>query len=388
VRIAFITPEFVTDYCDGGGLGNYLNRMGTLLVERGHEVEIFLPSLLEPRVLMHHGIRVERVRVSPQGAAKRLLRRTLLRGRPLQWYRWRDQAKELAAAMERRHREASFSIIQSADYLAVGLAVQHRDGRVHLVRCSTAADLYNEIDGRKTVTDKCREELELASMRLADRVYAPSRFVVEHFRSRHNIDVELLRPPISMEVCPSMAIPCGLPERFMVHFGQLIERKGTLWLCEALRKAFVTDPSLRMIFVGNSYSKQVADALERLGSDRAKVLALHPLPKPELYALLQRAHAVVLPSLVDNLPNTVIESLMLGLPVIGTRGASISELVEQNKTGELVAPRDVDGLAAAISKLWRGNSPVRKGFKWENRAAAEMQPDEAVARFFKLASIE
>ena len=75
MRIAFITPEFVTDYPDGGGLGNYLYRMGRLLLERGHNVEVFVSGSLEPRILMHDGIRVERVPPPLPKVAMKILRR-------------------------------------------------------------------------------------------------------------------------------------------------------------------------------------------------------------------------------------------------------------------------------------------------------------------------
>ena len=112
---------------------------------------------------------------------------------------------------------------------------------------------------------------------------------------------------------------------------------------------------------------------------------LYPLTKPELYAALRRADAAVLPSLVDNLPNTVIESLMMGIPVIGTNGASIDELVQQDVTGELVAPGDVEGLATAMVRVWKGQSKVRKGFSWRGGTADEMRPDSAIESLLRLA---
>ena len=44
MRIAFITPEFVTDHRNAEGLGNYLFRIGKLLEERGHQAEVFVSS--------------------------------------------------------------------------------------------------------------------------------------------------------------------------------------------------------------------------------------------------------------------------------------------------------------------------------------------------------
>ena len=381
MRIAFITPEFVTDYKDGGGLGNYLNRIGKLLVEHGHHVEVFVSSHLEPRILIHEGIRVERVPpISRKLTAKVLRRLCALAGLgvPLAFH---SQARALASTMERRHRDAPFDIVQSADYRAVGLAVRRAKGRVHLVRCSCPIDLYNEADDRKDRRARWQEKLERAAIRRADKAYAPSRLVADHYQNQHGIVMHVLRPPVALEVAPATERPCGLPKRFLLYFGQLTRRKGLIWLGEALNRAFVKDSTLRMVWIGRGDFGEIGKVLSELGPHRSKVQVLYPLTKPELYSLIRHAEASVLPSLVDNLPNTVIESLMLGTPVIGTRGASIDELVEHGVTGELVSKGDVEGLASAIVRAWKGESSFRKGFEWYGGLAAELQPDRAIENF-------
>jgi glycosyltransferase involved in cell wall biosynthesis len=387
MRIAFITPEFVTDHRNGGGLGNYLNRMGETLLSQGHEVEVFVSSYLEPQILDHEGMRVNRVAPLSKALAVRILKRIFrMLGLSIPFLLY-SQAWALAAAMERRHRVAPFDLVQSADYLAVGLCVRRLGGRVHLVRCSTAADLYNEIDGHNSKDAKWREKLERRTLRRADKAYAPSRFVAEHFRTRHGIPVEVLRPPVGLEVTPSAEVPSGLPERFLIHFGQLSRRKGTQWLGESLKRACEIEPALRMVWIGPDYDNELGAILSHFEKCSSKVWALSSLPKAQLYAVLQRADATVAPSLVDNLPNTVIESLMLGIPVIGTRGASINELVEQGVTGELISSQDVEGLASVIVRFWRGQSSVQKGFTWRGKIVDEMQPAKAVEGLLKLACI-
>jgi glycogen synthase len=387
MRIAFITPQFVTDYLNGGGLGNYLFRMGKLLVEQGHQVEVFVSSDLAPPVIMHEGIRVERV--SPLG---RWLWATVLKqisrvGAPGYALALATKAYALAAAMQQRHRQAPFDIVQSADFHAVGLAVRPMKGRIHLVRCSTAADLWNQADRRDSKHEKWRERLERAALKRADKAYSPSRFVAEHYHSRYGIRMDVLRPPLALEVAPSSDPPCGLPCRFLLHFGFFSRKKGTAWLSAALKVAFEIEPSLRMVWAGHGNFNEIACLLGNLGKHQSKLQVLYPLPKPVLYAVLQRADATVLPSLVDNLPNTAIESLMLGVPVIGTRGASIDELVEDGVTGHLVAPGDVEGLASAMVRFWRGESAVRKGFVWRGVIPEEMKPDIAIEKFLQLAGV-
>jgi glycogen synthase len=385
VRIAFITPEFVTDHRNAGGLGNYLFRIGKLLVECGHQVEVFVSSNLEPRILMHEGIRVERV--CPAGWWRKILVVVSRMGGAGYMFALAMQACALATAMQRRHREVPFDIVQSADYRAVGLAVRRAKGRIHLVRCSTAADLWNEVFGDGSKSQKWCERMERVTLRRADKVYAPSRFVAMHYRSRHGIAVEVLRPPLSLEVAPSICPPCGLPDRFLLHFGYLGKKTGTPWLSQALKVAFEMEPSLRMVWVGRGNFNEISALQDKLGQHRSKLQILYPLPKPDLYAVLQRADAAVLPSEVDNLPNTVIESLMLGVPVIGTRGASIDELVEEGVTGELVVRGDVEGLASAIVKFWRGGSTVQKGFTWQGGIVDEMQPERAIENLLQLAGV-
>ncbi len=387
MRVAFITPEFVTDYAEGGGLGQYLNRMGKLLVERGHQVEIFVSSEREPRVLDHEGMRVQRVAPTSRALPARLLRKTCDLARFSFVSAVLARSHALSAALEARHRQAQFDIVQSADYLAVGWAVRRMKGRVHLVRCSSAADLYNEAEGVVSRDSRWRARLELRTVRHADKAYAPSRFVADHYSRRGGIPVAVVRPPASLEAQPAKGAPDGLPPRFFLHFGQLNRRKGTLWLGAALRRAFLLEPSIRMVWIGRGSFGELSSVLSDLGAHRSHVHVLYPVPKPELYAMLRRADAAVLPSLADNLPNTAIESLMLGVPVIGTRGASIDELVEQGVTGELVTPGDVDGLAGALVRMWRGLSPVQKGFVWRGGVADEMQPDRAIASWLEFAGV-
>jgi glycosyltransferase involved in cell wall biosynthesis len=86
---------------------------------------------------------------------------------------------------------------------------------------------------------------------------------------------------------------------------------------------------------------------------------------------------------VDNLPNTMIESLVFGVPVVGSRGASIDELVEEGVTGHLTEPGDARALAASMVRVWRRRSPVQRGFEWQ--LPAEMQPDRAVENLVALA---
>lgn len=67
--------------------------------------------------------------------------------------------------------------------------------------------------------------------------------------------------------------------------------------------------------------------------------------------LLQTADLFVCPSLEDNLPNTVMEAMACGLPVIGTNVGGIPDMVESGVNGWLVEPGDSANLACALQRM-------------------------------------
>jgi glycosyltransferase involved in cell wall biosynthesis len=67
------------------------------------------------------------------------------------------------------------------------------------------------------------------------------------------------------------------------------------------------------------------------------------------------ADLFVLPSVADNLPNTAIEALACGLPIVAFEVGGIPDVVRNGLTGLLVEPGNTLALAAAIEELM--NSP-------------------------------
>ncbi len=67
------------------------------------------------------------------------------------------------------------------------------------------------------------------------------------------------------------------------------------------------------------------------------------------------ADIFVAPSLQDNLPNTVLESIACGIPVAGFAAGGISDAVRPGETGLLARPGDVAELRSSIVELLRND---------------------------------
>lgn len=60
------------------------------------------------------------------------------------------------------------------------------------------------------------------------------------------------------------------------------------------------------------------------------------------------ADVFVLPTIQDNLPNTLIESIACGTPCVAYDVGGVSDIIEHRKNGYLVNSQDVNDLAQGI----------------------------------------
>jgi glycosyltransferase involved in cell wall biosynthesis len=383
--VAFLTPEFPIEQSGSGGIGNYVLKMATALMEQRVEVEVFVRSA-EAGVVTVNGIRVERVprerSLAARGAARVLAAAAGPRSSIVLHL---SDARRLARALARRHAEQPFDVVQSSNHNLTGLFVPRASGRRRVIRISTSRRLYDPAYGlRQAALSRFVESLDVHMIRQADVAYAPSHFLAEYFNRTYGTDVRVLRPPAELGAEPAAGLPMTLPDRYFVHFGSLGRRKGTDLVARALPLAWRVEPGLEMVWIGRIDERSLAGFRTGWGEARERVSVVGTLAKPELYRVLQGALASVLPSTVDNLPNTVIESLALGVPVIGSDGASIDELVEHGASGTLVPIGDAAALAAAMVEAWQGRASWTGGGLRSPRVLDSMQPDEAVRRFIEL----
>lgn len=86
------------------------------------------------------------------------------------------------------------------------------------------------------------------------------------------------------------------------------------------------------------------------------------------------ADVVVVPSRLDNLPQSATEALACGTPVVGFRQGGMVDLVEHRRNGWLAEPESVQDLAEGLSwcLLTPGlGTPVERLKSWTPRAVAE-----------------
>ena len=94
--------------------------------------------------------------------------------------------------------------------------------------------------------------------------------------------------------------------------------------------------------------------LQALAAELGVAGAVHfagRLDRAAMAALYRSADLMFNPSVTDNMPNSVLEALAAGVPVVSTNVGGVPYLLEDGRTGLLVEPRQAEALAAAARRV-------------------------------------
>jgi glycosyltransferase involved in cell wall biosynthesis len=150
----------------------------------------------------------------------------------------------------------------------------------------------------------------------------------------------------------------------ILSVGRLVEKKGTDVLLEALAR-LPQDLHWRLVHAGGGPLKgKLARRARRLGiSDRVQWRGART--QTELLADYRAADLFALASRVardgdrDGLPNVLAEAQSQGLACVATSVSGIPELIDDGRTGMLVAPESPEALSRALAALIV--DPARRG---------------------------
>jgi len=149
--------------------------------------------------------------------------------------------------------------------------------------------------------------------------------------------------------CPAQTIMQRRPG-MVLFMGRLSKGKGLFDLLEAFQRATPDLPGARLVIAGDGDPAEVLACARKLGIG-AQVELRGWIAGATKHAELARACVVALPSYAEGFPMVLLEAMVLATPAIATPVGGIPDLIQDNETGMLVAPGDVDGLAAALRRL-------------------------------------
>lgn len=178
-------------------------------------------------------------------------------------------------------------------------------------------------------------------------------------------------------------IPASPPEILCV--GQISMRKNQVRLIEALRSLTIKR-NFSLIFYGGTqandpYSKKFLDLVQKNPWCRFAGFA----DRAELRKAMERAAMLILPSLEDNCPMTVLESMAAGLPVAAAAVGGVPELIDDNVDGLLFNPENEEQMRNAVEKiLFDENVGFRLAAAARKKAGAQFHPQQIARRHLEI----
>jgi len=271
---------------------------------------------------------------------------------------------QMARCVRRWQIDVVHTFLYSSDVAGILAARMSRRARVvaHVVGHNF---LVTEERGLRGLRKRCLSLLYRFIYRWADDVIAVSQAVKDDLALRRGIKV----PPAKISVIPHSVWEPDLEisrehvaqarQHLAIHdgsvlcvtMGNLIPIKGHRYLLEGMPRLVRSIPSLTCVVIGDGPQRQMLEQeTTRLGLN-GHVIFAGALEGPLRNAVMHLSRVVVLPSLSEGLPVSLLEAMALAKPIVTTDVGGNREAVADGVNGLLVPPRDSEALASAVHRL-------------------------------------
>ena len=384
MNIVLITPEFVSEKYFSGGLANYINRLSKSLTEYGHNVTIIIPSSDKEETVEFDNVKLIRL---GQGKLKEWIDR-------LTRYKMLDTSKSLDfsyRAYQKIKQLKNIDIIQIPNYKACGLFTSLLIKKPTLLRISSYRPFWNLMsqENVKSFDTRAIAWLESKQITHAENIIAPSKLLKDIIEREEKLkqNINVIRTPFfneTNEYDVSVYNKRLKGEKYILYFGRYQLHKGFHILCRSLTEVFERHKNIKVVFVGDDSETSLAPsmkhyAIEQNSNYEDRLIFINSLRHQQLYPIINKAHFVVLPSLIDNMPNAALEAMALGKAVIGTYGASFDEFINNGYNGFLTKKNCIKSLTSKLLEVLSCSNlaNIEKNAK---ETISEFEPDLVVAQ--------
>jgi glycosyltransferase involved in cell wall biosynthesis len=390
----------------GDSVGTFMEPIAKHVASRGHEVHIVAPW--HPRITrgkVEDGVFFHFFKYAPVSAlnvfgyaaglrADEKLKGAAWMAAPLAmtagWFKALRVAQKKKATVMHGHWVVPGGVIAATARPALPLVVSLHGSDVFVAERAAAARIAaRRVFHRAGFVTACSDDLARRAVALGA---AADRLEVVPY----GVDVTRFKPaPGARDATRArLGIPAGAALLFAA--GRLVRKKGFEYLIDAVPMIeSAVAVHLAIAGAGDLAEELRARATAARIADRVHFLG--DLSQDAVGGWFAAADAAVVPSVrddsgnVDGLPNTVLEALASGTPLVSTAAGGIATIVEDGRTGVIVPERDARALAAALSALLRdrsraaalglaGRALVEGRFGWERAAARfEAAYDRALA---------
>lgn len=271
------------------------------------------------------------------------------------------------AAVAARRRPLVISLHGSDVYLAERHAIPRYAARAAFARAGW--------------TTACSDDLRRRAIAMGA---APDRIEVVPY----GVDADRFRPDPARRARRRAGLGLSETDPLLFAAGRFVTKKGFDDLIDATARLTREWPAIALVLAGGGdLEDDLRQRASGLGLDHA-VRFVGMVPQDDVAEYLAAADVAVVPSAhdesgnVDGLPNTALEALASGTPLVATRAGGLEAATDAGRLAVLVPERDPTALAEAIADLLRRPARRRELASAARQAAlTRFGWDEVAARF-------
>jgi glycosyltransferase involved in cell wall biosynthesis len=234
---------------------------------------------------------------------------------------------------------------------------------------STTLAIYSMINIHRVLgTWKKKVNLYIAPSNFQKKILSEAGLPESKIAVKHNFTFEL---PTSMAKAGN--------HDYVVYIGRLSPEKGI----DVLLKAWEAIPHIPLVIAGNG---PLAERVKEVSKKCLSIKYTGQISHENVISIIAGARCVIVPSICfESMPLITLEAFSCGTPVVASRVGALPEIIEDNVTGLLFTPGNINEMISKIQSLWH-NQDLAIQMGKQARAEYERKYSEKVA-FNNLMSI-
>lgn len=181
--------------------------------------------------------------------------------------------------------------------------------------------------------------------------YVTQELLTHHRRSHRGLRTRVIPNGVALMDQRQFTRPWEFREESfnLTIIGRLTPVKGHPLAIEAIAAPELSSKAISLYIIGEGASEE---SLKVFAKTQGVAHRVHFLGfRRNIYDYIAHSDALIMPSLHEGLPYTLLEAMALGIPIIASRVGGLEEVLEDGATALLVPTGDCAALAHAITRL-------------------------------------
>lgn len=323
MKICFVHEEYPEE-TNFGGIATYQKNMAEELVKQGNEVYVICRGLKKNKKYVENGVNITRIFVEQTQN---------------QIWNYEEYRKRVANELKILQDNNKIDIIEAPDWGAETIFFEKYRKVPIVVRLHTPLKVwlkYNKNNFGKVTKKMLKWENYM--IKHADLVTCCSKALKDIIVKDFNMVSDKIFVTPNPANIKNFYYDKNIKKKDELLFiGSLEERKGVIVLAKALNEVFNEFPNLKIKFIGkdttrNSKNISTVKCIKELVDLKYQdnLIFVGQIPNYDLNLYLNEAKVGIFPSLFDNFPYVILESMITGLHIVGSKKSGMVEMLNDD----------------------------------------------------------